>query len=103
LPANATSEEIEVMTKKKSIVLGAAAFALVLSGTAFAESAEKLEKAHEKAEASVETMGTKESEKLEKAHEKAEANVEGMSTKEAEKMEKAHEKAEEHVEKIEAK
>jgi ribulose kinase len=102
LPANATNEEIEVMYKK-SIVLGAAAFALVLSGTAFAESAEKLEKAHEKAEASVETMSTKEAEKLEKAHEKAEANVEDMSTKEAEKLEKSHEKAQEHLEKIEGK
>ena len=66
---------------KKSIVLGAAALALVLSGTAFAESAEKLEKAHEKAE----------------------ANVEDMSTKEAEKLEKSHEKAQEHLEKIEGK
>jgi hypothetical protein len=69
------------MFTKKSFILGAAAFALALSGTAFAESAEKLEKAHEKAE----------------------ANVESMSTKEAEKLEKAHEKAEEHLEKIEAK
>ncbi len=91
------------MFTKKSLILGAAAFALALSGTAFAESAEKLEKAHEKAEANVESMSTKEAEKLEKAHEKAEANVESMSTKEAEKLEEAHEKAEEHLEKIEAK
>lgn len=69
------------MSKKKSFILGAAAFALVLSGAAFAESAEKLEKAHEKAEASVETMSTKEAEKLEKAHEKTEKHLEKIESK----------------------
>jgi outer membrane lipoprotein-sorting protein len=69
------------MFTKKSFVLGAAAFALALSGTAFAESAEKLEKAHEKAEANVETMSTKEAEKLEKAHGKAEEHLEKIEAK----------------------
>jgi hypothetical protein len=47
------------MFTKKSFVLGAAAFALALSGTAFAESAEKLEKAHGKAEEHLEKIEAK--------------------------------------------
>ena len=88
------------MYRKMSFAVGAAAVALALSGTAFAESAEKLEKAHEKAEADIQAMDAKEAEKLEKAEEKAQANLETMDAKEAEKLEKAHEKAEAHLEKI---
>lgn len=88
---------------KTSITLAATTLALVLSGTAFAESAEKLEKAHEKAESDIKSMDAKQEAKMEKAHEKAEADIKSMDAKQEAKVEKAHEKAEAHLEKIEAK
>ena len=63
------------MSNKIALTLGMA-LALVLSGTAFGESTEKLEKAHEKAQTNLETMDTKDAEKLDKAHEKADASLE---------------------------
>ena len=89
------------MSNKISFALGAA-FALALSGAAFAESAAKLDTAHEKAEADLQTMDAKEAAKLDKAHEKAEADLQTMDAKKAAKLEKTEEKAEAHVEKIES-
>jgi len=89
------------MSNKIALTLGMA-LALVLSGTAFGESTEKLEKAHEKAQTNLETMDTKDAEKLEKAHDKAQTNLETMDTKDAEKLDKAHEKADASLEKAES-
>lgn len=87
------------MSKTMSIAL-AAAFALVLSGAALAESAADLEKAHEKAEAELQGMSEKGAAKLEKAEGKAEADLQSMDAKEKAKLEKAHEKSEADLQKM---
>jgi nitrate reductase cytochrome c-type subunit len=82
------------MTMKAPITVAASAFALILSTGVVAESAEKLEKAHEKAEAEL---------TLSPEHQKAEKDVQGMDAKKEAKMEKAHEKAEGDLKKMEGK
>jgi len=82
------------MTMKAPITVAASAFALILSTGVAAESAEKLEKAHEKAEAEL---------TLSPEHQKAEQDLKGMDTKEEAKMEKAEEKAQQDVKKMEGK
>ena len=82
------------MTMKAPITVAASAFALILSTGVAAESAEKLEKAHEKAEAEL---------TLSPEHQKAEKDLKGMDAKEEAKMGKAEEKAEGDVKKMEGK
>jgi hypothetical protein len=82
------------MNMKAPITVAASAFALILSTGVAAESAEKLEKAHEKSEAEL---------TLSPEHQKAEQDLKGMDAKKEAKMEKAEEKAEKDVKKMEGK
>lgn len=82
------------MNTRATVVLAASTLALVLSGATLAESAAKLEKAHEKAEADL---------TLQPQHEKAESQLKSMDAKHEEKLEKAHEKAEADLKKVETK
>jgi hypothetical protein len=82
------------MNMKAPITVAASAFALILSTGVAAESAEKLEKAHEKAQADL---------TLSPEHQKAEQDLKDMDAKEGAKMEKAEEKAEQDLKKMEGK
>jgi hypothetical protein len=86
--------ETPEMNMKAPIVVAASALALILSTGVAAESAQKLEKAHEKAEADL---------TLSPEHQKAEKDLQSMDAKKEAKLEKAHEKAEADLKKSEGK